>query len=476
MRFTNNNWIIAFLLMAIFLNVCCKKFVEIPPPLNQLVTANVFNNDASATAAQTAIYTQMQQNSESFNMSWNNGLLADELTNYSITPQVIQYYTNSMIAANVNGPWLNAYNYIYQANAVIEGLQNYSGVSTIAKSQLTGEAKFVRAFWHFYLANLYGDIPLVTTTNYSTNALLARTSKTKVFQQVITDLTDAENLLNNNYVDGSDSTITTERIRPTKWAAAGLLARAYLYTSKWDSAEKQSTLVINNASLYSLVPSLDSVFLANSSEAIWQLGTPLPTSNGATPDGNSYILISQPGTSGANSATISPQLMNSFEATDIRKSKWISSYITQTAPIDTFYFPFKYKVYDSSVVTEYVMVLRLAEQYLIRAEARTEQKNLAGASEDLNIIRNRAGLPNTSATTQTELLAAILHERQVELFTEWGHRWLDLIRTGNINTVMGLPGNVCQFKGGSWSANCQLFSIPKAEISTDPNLTQNPGY
>jgi starch-binding outer membrane protein, SusD/RagB family len=456
----------------------CKKFVEIQPPVNLIVTASVFNNDPSATAAQTMIYTLMQQNSESFNMSWNNGLLADELTNYSATPLILQYYTNSMVAVSSPGPWTNAYNYIYQANAIIQGLQKYSGVSAAAKQQLTGESKFIRAFWHFYLTNIYGDVPLVTSTDYTVNAKISRTPKAQVFQQIINDLKDAQNELNINYVDASDTTIATDRVRPTKWAATALLARAYLYTGDYANAEVQATSVINNTELYNLVPNLDSVFLANSPEAIWQLATPVPFSNAATPDGYGYILIAQPGTSGANSAAISPQLMKSFEVNDNRLTHWIGAYITSSPPIDTFYYPFKYKVYDSTVVTEYVMVLRLAEQYLIRAEARARQGNLTGAASaatDLDTIRRRAGLLNTTAVTQTDLLSAILHERQVELFTEWGHRWFDLIRTNNANAVMGV-GGVTSYKGGTWNSNWQLYPIPQTERSADPNLTQNPGY
>jgi starch-binding outer membrane protein, SusD/RagB family len=461
--------------MTIILINGCKKFVEIPPPVNQLVTASVFSSDASATSAQTVIYTQMQTATESYNMSLCNGLLADELTNYSTVPYVISFYTNSMVAANNYGCWNSAYNYIYQANAIIENVQNNNSISPAARMQLTGESKFIRAFWHFYLTSLYGDVPLVTTTAYATNALLPRSPRAAVYQQVITDLTDAENLLSSNYVDASDTTITIDRIRPTKWAAAALLSRAYLYIgNSWSQSETEATKVINNNSQYSLVPSLDSVFLANSSEAIWQLGTPLPTGNAATPDGNYYILISQPQTGSAgNCSAISPQLLNSFEAGDMRRTHWINSYIT-SSPIDTFYFPFKYKVYDSTVVTEYVMVLRLAEQYLIRAEARAQQNNLAGAASDLNVIRNRAGLPNTTAITQADLLTAILHERQVELFTEWGHRWMDLIRTGNVNNVMNL---VTPAKGGNtWNTYDQKYPIPQSEITYDHNLTQNAGY
>jgi starch-binding outer membrane protein, SusD/RagB family len=468
MSVTQFYWFFCFIFL-VELFAGCKKFVLVDPPVTQLVTASVFSNNGTATSAQTGIYQLMI--GESFARSLETGLMGDELTSYGVD---MNFYTNSLIASNNAGPWGNAYSYIYQANAIIEGLQNNSSISLAIKQQLTGESIFVRAFWHFYLANLYGDVPVVTSTNYATNSVLPRSPKSEVYRQIITDLTNAQSLLNSNFVDASDTTITSDRVRPTKWAAAALLARAYLYTgNNWDSAEAQSTLVIQNASLFSLVPILDSVFLANSSEAIWQLALPLPSRTNATPDGNSYIMIAGPY---VGYTPISTQLWNSFETGDERKTNWVGTFTdTTTTPFTNYYFPNKYKVRVSDAVSEYVMVLRLAEQYLIRAEARAEQGNLLGAANDLNVIRNRAGLPNTTAVTQVDLLTAILHERQVELFTEWGHRWFDLIRTGNANSIMSV---VTPLKGGLWSNDGHklLYPIPQSEIQANHNLTQNPGY
>ncbi len=119
------------------------------------------------------------------------------------------------------------------------------------------------------------------------------------------------------------------------------------------------------------------------------------------------------------------------------------------------------------------MIFRLAEQYLIRAECRLRQNNLEGATDDINIIRNRANLPSISSTNQEEMLEVILHERQVELFTEWGHRWLDLKRTSQVDAVMQ---TVAPVKGASWERTDQLYPIPMQDILKNPNLTQNRGY
>jgi len=448
----------------------CKKFVQINPPSSQIVTASVFNDNNIATAALTAIYSAMR--SASWNMSQSVGLLSDELQSPSNSNAIFPYYQNALLAVNSPGPWGEAFNYIYQANAVIEGLHSGQGISPAIQTQLTGEAKFIRAFWNFYLVNCYGDIPLVLSTDYTTNSTLSRVSKGKVYQQIITDLKDAKNLLNSDYVDGSDTAISSERVRPNKSAAGALLARVYLFTGDYQDAEIEANAILSNGQ-YKLEQELNSVFLINSAEAIWQLAIPVP-SDYSTDDGLNFILTDAPSpTAAAQTVTISSDLWNSFEPDDQRKVKWIGS-ITTTGPDTTYYFPFKYKS-NTLPITEYTMVLRVAEQYLIHAEALVRQnKKLDQAVIDINAIRQRAGLNNyTGPMVKDSLLTAILHERQVELFTEWGHRWFDLIRTENVDAVMN---QITPEKGGTWKPQWALFPIPQSERLKDFNLTQNDGY
>jgi hypothetical protein len=457
----------------------CKKFVEIDAPTTQLVAASVFDNNSSATAAQTVIYSQMANRAESFSLEFNTGLLGDELTNYSTNPTNIQFYTDDMTALQTSGPWNDAYNYIFQANAIIAALQDNAAISPAVQQQLTGESKFIRAFWLFYLTSLYGDIPLVTSTNYTVNGTIARSPQPKVYQQIISDLVSAEGLLSSNYIDASDTTTTTERTRPTKWAAAALLARAYLYSGDYTDAKSQAALVIGNTGLYGLVgiPN-DSVFKANSLEAIWQLAIPSPNTTAYdVPEGYYFPLTGAPGgTSSANCCTLSPQLLQSFEPGDKRRTYWVDS-LTTISPAMTYYYPYKYQIRTTANI-EYTMVFRLAEEYLIRAEAETQLNDLTDGAADLNVIRNRAGLSNIAdsiSSSQSTMMTAILHERQVELFTEWGHRWIDLGRSGIGNAVMGA---VAPEKNATWNPDGYqlLFPIPQSERNVDPNLTQNAGY
>ncbi len=115
------------------------------------------------------------------------------------------------------------------------------------------------------------------------------------------------------------------------------------------------------------------------------------------------------------------------------------------------------------------MVFRLAEQYLIHAEAAAQLGNLGTAIADLNTVRARAGLGATTATGQADVLAAIMHERQVELFCEWGNRWFDLNRTGTAGTVLNAE------KGG-FQSYMALYPVPLTQIQANPLLRQNQGY
>lgn len=460
------------IVFALLTLISCKKFVEVSPPSTQLVGASVYNSNATAAAALTGIYQTMVSNSVgggNFGISALLGLSADEFMLYPNSDVTFnQTYTNGILSNTDIPIWSNLYNCIYQANSAIEGLSGANGVGTEMNKQLTGEAKFVRAFCHFYLVNIYGDAPLILTTNYSINQTASRIPKERVFEQIIADLKDAQSLLGNDFLS-PDGITTVDRVRPNKGAATALLARVYLYQQKWDSAEAEATAVINN-SAYQLQTDLNNVFLKNNGEAIWQLE---PPNNGFnSPDGSFLLgLLYFGGPNNYAPLTLNDSLIGNFEPADLRKTSWV---VSTTNGATTYYYPFKYKLYYTGTApTEYPVGLRLAEQYLIRSEARAQQKNMSGAAADLNVIRNRAGLQNTSASTLQELVKAIYHERRLELFTEYGHRWLDLKRTASVDAVMSV---VAPQKGGAWESTDQLYPIPLREIQSNVRLTQNPGY
>lgn len=443
----------------------CKKSIEVDKPNHLITTDAVFTDDKTATSAMLGLYSRMMQNRFYFAsgaMTLYPGMSADEILSTFPNPSRDAFSTNSILSADGiirNDIWRFGYFHIYQANAIIEGVDGSSSLSQSVKQQLKGEALFVRAFCHFYLVNLFGPVPLVTTTNYKANAALPRTAVEQVYQQIISDLKQAQVLLKETYPSSG-------RVRPNKWAVTALLARVYLYLEDWAQAESEASAVIGSGT-YSLVTNLNNVFLAGSTEAIWQLMPVINNTIGNNTHEGFYFIPGCP--SCVPDFSLRDTLVNSFEPGDLRKDVWIG---TRTINGKTYYFPYKYKQSSNypAAATEYSMVLRLAEQYLIRSEARAKQNNLSGSLSDLNTIHRRAGLADLSVVTKDSLLHAIEHERQTELFTEWGHRWLDLKRTGRADAVLS------GLKAPNWQHSDQLYPIPFQEIRLNPVLTQNPDY
>lgn len=432
--------------------IACEQLIEIDPPKNELVKVSVFSNDETANAAALGIYSRMASTSHSISSTGGSSLKSltsqssDECNSF---PGIsLQFFENEILPNNslIRAVWRDSYNSIYMTNAVLEGLE-LSPISHSLKQQMEGEARFLRAFFYFYLVNLFGDVPLIISTDYRINRLASRAPVDQVYELIKGDLIKAQNLLSVDYSYSSN-----ERIRANQAAATALLARVYLYTKEWENAETEATKIINNP-LYQILTNLNQVFLANSAEAIWQL---LPTStSGNAPEGRTPKL--------PNYGPLTSHLLNAFETNDLRKSEW-------TTTIGAYTYNAKYKASSTSPrFTEYSTVLRLAEQYLIRAEARAQQGNLTGAREDIDVIRARAGLLGTSAVTQDELLIAIEQEKRIEFFNEYGHRWLDLKRWERANEVLG-PIKL------KWDPTDVLYPIPENELLRAPNLTQNQGY
>ncbi|MDD2426101.1 MAG: RagB/SusD family nutrient uptake outer membrane protein [Bacteroidales bacterium] len=360
-----------FCLLAVLIS-SCTKFVEIDPPRTALERSTVFANQETAEAAVRGLYYTLNGGSTwtSFaggigSITFLSSLSADETETRSSNTNLDVFKNNTLLSTSINvrDLWKQMYETIYKANAVIEGVNNSEGLSSTLKNQFEGEAKVIRAFCHFYLANLFGDVALILTTDYRVNNVAGRTAVADIYEQVITDLKDAQTLLQPSYNTG-----TIERVRIDWGAATALLARAYLYKGDWPNAEIQATACIN-AGPYNLQTNLDNVFLKGSSEAVWQL------SNDKNNSGDAIAFISK------TYVALRQELLNSFEAGDKRRINWVKG-ITNT----TNYITYKHKAYSSSPITEYQMVFRLAEQYLIRAEARIQQSGkIADGITDLNV-------------------------------------------------------------------------------------------
>ena len=461
---TNRYWplIIGFLLLT-----GCKKLIEIQDPKTQISAAGVYSSDANAQGAINGLYSQMYAAG-----AWGSsattipGLSADEIT--AVHPASIATYSayfNNQIISNdgsVAALWTDFYKSIYNANAIIEGVAGSTGMTEPVKKQFTGEARFMRAINHFYLVNLFGPVPLILSTDVKQTVLAPRADSATIYNQIITDLTEAQNLLPADY-----SASGTQRTRVNKFVAAALLARVYLHTGNFAKAEEAANVVIGSP-LYGLLASanMNGINLKNNKEAIFQLDV----------SGDLYFKVTSylatsfvPSGPSPAAFVLRPELVSSFEAGDLRLKNWTGK-ITWLGT--EYYYPFKYQQsfdFGNPALNEYHTVLRLNEQYLVRAEARAKQSNLAGGLADLNTIRNRAGLADATASAQSSLINLIMHERQVELFCEHGLRWLDLKRTGTVDAVIGaIKPTYKPFQ--KW------YPVPIAEMQKNPALIQNPGY
>ncbi|MHA4893552.1 RagB/SusD family nutrient uptake outer membrane protein [Pedobacter sp. PWIIR3] len=457
----------------------CKKFVQVDPPASSLAGVAVYKSDAAASSAVNGIFLNIA-GGDNFTAGITSitslmGASADELKNYAsdYTP-IEQYYKNSVLVTSNSGTfWTELYSGIYQCNAAIEGIDGSSSVTTPLREQLIGEAKFMRAYFYFYLTNLYGEIPLTLTTDYKVNNSLSKSQVANVYAQIIKDLQEAKTLLPENFYTAVGGT-STERAYPVKAAASALLSRVYLYTKDWQNAETEANLVISNSKFSLTDPSL--TFRKNSVESILQLAVPTPLSgNGNTKESQYFVLLEKPGQVYFPFA-LTQGIYDAFDLTDRRRSGWIGSYVDNSVtPNEIYHYPYKYKVNSdaSQPNSEYLVMLRLAEQYLIRAEAKAHLGKLTEAANDLNKIRNRAGLSDFVSNDATTLLNAISQENRKEFFAEWGHRWFDLKRTGTIDQVMPL---VAVAKGTTWASYKQLMPIPTIDIQRNGNLKQNAGY
>jgi starch-binding outer membrane protein, SusD/RagB family len=339
--------------------------------------------------------------------------------------------------------WASSYNVISRANYLLEAIGNVQGLTSEQQSRFRGEALFIRALTYFDLVRLFGGVPLVLepSRGVGPTSLVSRSTAQEVYARVIQDLEEAAPLLPNSRVQG----------RATRQAANALLARTYLETGQNAQARDRATAVINSG-LYTLVPNFRSIWTTkHSQESIFELHFTINTSN-------SLAFWYFPAALGGRLGFApTAELFNSFDANDSRRAATIGLSGSQR-------YGFKYHRVANG--DDNVVILRLAEMYLVRAEANARlNADAALVRADINAVRARAGVAPLGAEVsgQAALLTAILQERRWELAFE-GHRFFDLRRHGVAVTRLSIP------------ANRLLFPIPQSELDVNENLVQNPGY
>ncbi|RWU07450.1 RagB/SusD family nutrient uptake outer membrane protein [Pedobacter chitinilyticus] len=470
-----------WLLLGLGLLASCKKdYLTLPKPANSVEAEGAYANDDAIGPLLTGAYGALKQSQTGTKGS--NLLLAlyademvaveDPFAALDGEPSSVAVYSWKITPVNTAGKyfWPRLYNIIYICNGVLENVPNQSKL--LYKNQWLGEAYFMRALAYYYLVNMYGNVAIITSTNYKENIIVPRVAPAQAYSLMQADLKQAISLLSPDYKDvsGKTTTATNARTRPNQLAAKALLARVSLFTGQWQQAWDNADQVIKDTR-YALQPraSIGNTFLATSREFILE------------GDCDEDARLFEAGGFPPPSNSLSSSLMSSFEPNDLRLKNWVRMDLNFLTGM-MINLPSKYK---STIIgqpkLDRLPLLRLAEQYLIRAEAAAQLAKLgdagklASAITDLNAIRSRAGLGVTTAATPDALLDAILKERRTELFFEDGHRLFDLRRTGKLDAVMQQEMQTSRLgTGAKWESYKQY--LPLTVNDNRAGLAQTPGY
>jgi hypothetical protein len=383
--------------------------------------------------------------------------------------------------SNVSRDWAYLYSTIGKANRVINNvdLVNDPGLGEGRRNEIKGEAMFIRAFVNFQLVQLFGDVPLVTTEVKSISAanleeiypLLfpERVSQELVYDQIIFDLEFARTHVRTSAPDKGYATVG---------AVNALLAKVYATREPkdWNKVKEYTDAVI--AGGYSLMPEFDQLWdnqHENSAESIFEINCYNWDTGGNW--GTSIFL----GKDWKKFNTPANDLVAAFDAEGdvIRKNGTVSFDDVTGEWTDSYWptnnYPFAYKMRDLSGAQN-IIVYRLADILLLKAEALNELGDVSGAAALVNQIRARVDLAPTSAATQDAMRLAIEKERRLELAFE-GHRWFDLKRTNRLIPVMtAVKDGSGKSLGYSLTDNALVWPIPQAERDKNTKLTQNAGY
>ena len=356
--------------------------------------------------------------------------------------------TNSILPENtaVASLWASFYEGINDANNIIAKVPEMGDMTDAEKSQALGELYFIRALDHFNLANLFGPVPVKTKPTIGVSNLDAgRDPVEAVYARVIEDLTYAEQNL---------AASASKKARATKYAAKALLARVYLYNEDYALAYDKADEVITDGG-YQLPDNFADVFASDGSpETIFEIDF-------SEVDRNRVAEYNFPKTlNGRQEVAPAPDLVSAYLPDDERRNvtlAWEGAWA------------YANKYNDLSKGADNIIVLRLAEMYLIKAEAEVHlpDADLGQVRDNINVIRERANIPPVTASTEADLLLAIENERRLEFAFE-GLRWYDLVRTGRATEIIPTVTNETKI----------LYPIPTAELQTNnsPQMTQNPGY
>ncbi|KAA2242924.1 RagB/SusD family nutrient uptake outer membrane protein [Chitinophaga agrisoli] len=435
------------------LGVSCRKFLDVQPT-QQVDAAAAITDANSAETAVNGLYNLLGSDSYyGSNFQALSYLSGGDIqwTGSQSAPQQIAARQITADNGNVGASWRAIYRTILSANYIIDAVPTLNDplFAAAKKNQFLGEAYFIRALSYFDLARGWGGVQLILkpTRVPGDHAGTKRSSLADTYAQVLSDLNKAAELLPTG----------TNRNRATQKTVWALKARYFLYRQQWDSAASNASKIITDAANYQLLKPYSAFFANNAAataESVFEIGYSVSFKNGH------YNWWLPPALGGRREWAPGAQLVSLLNDPATGGNR--SAVIARTAPPGNLWYGKLY--YRTPTGTDPAYLIRVAELYLIRAEARAQLQQPADALADINAVRDRAGLAPSNAATQAALLLAIENERRLEFAFE-GDRWFNLVRTNRVADVLGLT-----------DSRKYVFPVPADELLADEDLTPNPGY
>ncbi len=446
-----NSTKITFSLFLLLITASCRQFLDVKP-LESISDAETITDQNSALTALRGVYSALADGSYYGTSLQSIGYLSGDNVQWTGSQSQVQEFINHKVNADnstIAGVWNAIYRTINRANNVLAKVPASTdpALTTALKNQYLGEAYTIRALAYFDLARTFGGVPLITnpTIKPTDNVGIKRSSQTETYAQALRDLEAAEPLL----------PTTVDRYRVTQKTVFALKSRYYLYQKDYAKAEDYATRLITDATNYKLLKPYSAFFAGDvrgTTESVFELfynGTTevnghrnqwQSQTNGGTrqwaPNDALVALLNNPAIGGTRGTLVAKDNQN----------RWYGN------------------LYYRNPASDPTYIFRIAEAYLIRAEARAQQAKLTDALADLNAVRDRAGLAAATATTKEAALLAIENERRVEFALE-PHRWFDLVRTDRAKDVLNVT-----------DPRRYLLPIPVQQLLSDSVLEQNPGY
>jgi starch-binding outer membrane protein, SusD/RagB family len=518
MKFIYKNKFLTMLMAVLVLQSACinEEFLDKPNP-NQQTTATFWKTSDDAVKGVNAIYSSLLLDGAFMRFTpLINDTRADDAIGISPWPEISRM-GNFSITNNALGPiiaWIAYYQGVFRANQVLENVPNID-MDQELKNRVLGQAYFLRGLNHFYLANFFGNIPIIKSTpKVEQDYFVKQASQAEIWNEIYADFQKAKDLLPVSYnsVEGPDR---GNLGRATKGAAAGFLGKAYLFQKRYQDASKEFEFVMTLG--YSLVPNYRDNFThlnENNSESLFEVqfsaevggpilgwgGEPNPGWGKASARAVTY------GPSGFGFHDILPTrtLYNEFlqeKTVNGQDDPRMHATMFYNRPGMTVYgvpfeqqygvgteriFPRKYQN-DGFKANEFdwrsginERLLRYADILLMQAECLNELGRTADAYPLIQQVRNRANLPSLLTTkpglTQAQMRDQIAHERFLEFAFE-GHRFNDIRRWGWLQDpakLAWLKSRDSEFNG--YIAGREFLPIPLEEVEVNKNLIQNPGW